>query len=192
MGSAGDSQTYEAMKQDEPDQRLVVEAKAGSRDSLGRLLRRYETRVRRAVWGVLRNAEDVEDCLQETHARVTASIHTFRDHAPFGPWIRRVAINTAISALRRARGRGAVALPSEVTATECGPAEQLIAAQLARHAHAALATLPASHRQVLELRLIRGLPHSEIAEILRVPSSSARVLYVRALQRLRKAVRGAG
>lgn len=176
------------MKQDETDQRLVRAAKAGSSIALGRLLQRYETRVRSAVRGVLRNAEDIEDCLQETSARVTASLHTFRNHAPFGPWIRRVAVNVAISALRRGRGRGTVALPAEVTAQNSGPEDLLATSQLAQRVRSALAALPAPHRRVLELRLIRGLSHSEIAEILRVPKSSARVLFVRALQRLRKAL----
>ncbi len=187
--SAARSQTYRAMKQpDDLDQRLMRAAKSGSRVALGMLLSRHEPRMRSAVRGMLRNAEDVEDCLQETNMRVTTSLQTFRDHAPFGPWVRRIAVNVAISALRRTKGRAAVALPPELTAPGAGPASQLVLSQSAERVRLALAAVSGPHRRVLELRLIRGLSHSEIAEILRLPTSSARVLFVRAVQSLRRVV----
>ena len=65
---------------------------------------------------------------------------------------------------------------------------RLINAELAGRVSTALATLPPRHRRVLELRLVQGRSHTEIAEILDVPPSSARVLFVRAIEQLRKVV----
>ena len=175
------------MKQpDDSDQLLVHRAQAGSKEALGVLLQRHEPQLRRVVGRMLRRTEDVQDALQETSVRVTAALASFRANAPFGPWVRRIATNVTLSTLRRNRPRETAVLSGDLPSGGSDPAQGLIQAEQSEQLQHLLGRLPTNHRRILELRLVTGLTNSEIAELMKVPQSSVRVMFGRAVEQLRK------
>ena len=65
------------------------------------LLNRYQLVLRRVSRMYADSPEDREDLFQETVYQLWRSYPTFRGESSTGTWVYRVALNTAISALRR-------------------------------------------------------------------------------------------
>ena len=113
-------------------------------------------RAYRAAWLVLRDRQAAEDAVQEAFLRVWR----FRGSLPAGdairPWLYRVVVNTAISALRHERLRSEREVLAEPVACAGDPVDALVIAD-------ALAELPEHLRIPIVLRYWVGLSEKEIA-----------------------------
>jgi RNA polymerase sigma-70 factor (sigma-E family) len=113
---------------------------------------------------VVGDVHEAEDVVQEAFAR--ASLHWSRVrgyHAP-DAWVRRVALNYALSGLRRARYR-------RRTVERLAQVDQAVPAATAEVVDmvAALRQLPPRQREVLVLYYVVELPVEEIGRHLRLP-----------------------
>ena len=113
---------------------------------------------------VVGDVHEAEDVVQEAFAR--ASLHWSRVrgyHAPEA-WVRRVALNYALSGLRRARSRRLVVerlgRPAEAVPAASAEVVDMVAA---------LRQLPLRQREVLVLYYVVELPVEEIGRQLRLP-----------------------
>jgi RNA polymerase sigma-70 factor (ECF subfamily) len=173
---------------------------SGPRDRAERLAALFRSEQRR-VWGLAYrltgSAEDADDVVQDTFARLVA-------HPPetqiedLGPWLRRVATNLGIDALRRRRHRSYRGpwLPSPVETSQAdwldahvsespdaerryGLLESVTFAFLL-----ALEALGPRQRAVLLLRDVLGYSARETAELIGASEGNVRVLHLRARQAL--------
>jgi RNA polymerase sigma-70 factor, ECF subfamily len=94
------------------DRVLIVNARAGSRNAFGELVRRHSRRVFGMSLKMLRNREDAEDNLQNAFCKAYGKIRQFEGNSKFSTWLLRVAINEALMTLRK-RGPGEVAIPAD-------------------------------------------------------------------------------
>ncbi len=74
---------------------------AGEEQEFLEVLNRYQPVLRRVSRMYADSPEEREDLLQETIYQLWRSYPTFRGESSHGTWVYRVALNTAISALRR-------------------------------------------------------------------------------------------
>ena len=130
----------------------------GQRDDdelVARLLEEHD-RAYRAAWLVLRDRQLAEDAVQEAFLRVWR----FRGFLPEGdairPWLYRVVVNTAISALRTERLRTEREPLADSRPEGDDPLDALVVAD-------ALANLPEQLRIPVVLRYWVGLTEKEIA-----------------------------
>ncbi len=133
--------------------------------------------VVRTVFLILHDAGRAEEIAQE--AFTTLFVHWRRVSKYERPdaWVRKVAIRLAIRGVRRDRRRAAL----EVGAHEDRPFHQTVPdADLAR----AIASLPAMQRACVVLCYFEDRPTEEVADILRIAESTARVHLTRARKRL--------
>jgi RNA polymerase sigma-70 factor, ECF subfamily len=86
---------------------VVVEERPEGFDphSFDSLVRNYETRLLRVVYRIPGQREDAEDVVQETFLRVYEKFGQFKGKSQFSSWVTRIAINQALTCLRK-RGRG--------------------------------------------------------------------------------------
>jgi RNA polymerase sigma-70 factor, ECF subfamily len=118
---------------------------------------------------VVGDVHEAEDAVQEAFAR--ASLHWSRVrgyHAPEA-WVRRVALNYALSGLRRARSRRRI-LERLGRPPESVPAASAEVVDMV----AALRQLPPRQREVLVLFYVVELPVEEIGRQLRLPSGTVK------------------
>jgi RNA polymerase sigma-70 factor (ECF subfamily) len=126
-----------------------------------------------AYW-ILQNREEAEDAVQDAYVRA------FRAFAAFSgdgarPWLLAIVRNVAYSTLdARRRARSVVVLGEDVrqigemqdvASTEPSPEALVIAQGEGRRLHAALAALPAIHRDIVVLREMENLSYAEIAQV---------------------------
>jgi RNA polymerase sigma-70 factor, ECF subfamily len=85
------------------DTALVTAAKSGDQTAFAQLWERHSNKVFRRIYRITGNKDDAEDVLQEAWMKAYAHLKTFAGRASFSTWITRIAINSALMALRRKR-----------------------------------------------------------------------------------------
>lgn len=166
-------------------------AQAGDGAAYEALLRLLLPAVRRFVLRAVRDPADAEDITQIVLLSIHRARHTWRPERPFAPWWRAIARNAAIDALRsrtrrRAREIDLDDVPEPVAPVEPAPGEAALDPALA----AALASLPPSQREALELVHGRDLSVAEAAAQLGVTSGALKVRAHRGIAALRRLLGG--
>jgi RNA polymerase sigma-70 factor, ECF subfamily len=82
---------------------LVTAAKSGDHMAFAQLWELHSSNVFRTVYRITRNRDDAEDVLQETWMKAYSHLKSFDGRARLSTWVTRIAINSALMALRRKR-----------------------------------------------------------------------------------------
>jgi RNA polymerase sigma-70 factor (ECF subfamily) len=168
-------------------------ARNGDPEAFGRLVLLNE----RAAFGLclrlLRDPEEARDAAQEAFVRAYEALPGYDVALSFTPWLLRIARNHCLDLLRR--GRAAPALvrvdPQEVAKLERpdptaqSPHDVAVGSETQVRLEAAIARLPADHREALLLFHREQLSYREIAAVLEVPMGTVMTWLHRARQRLR-------
>ena len=77
------------------DEGLVEAAKAGDREAIDILIRRYQVRMFNFARTLTGNDEDAEDLAQETFVRAFRALQRFRGESSFKNWLYTIATNVA-------------------------------------------------------------------------------------------------
>ncbi len=128
-----------------------------------------------------------EDQAQEAFLRGHDRLETFKLEKPFGPWIRTVAANLCLNALK-ARGPYQHELEEERAlasdATWEDPEDRRQQRELGEWVRRAILKLPPHYRAVIELRHYGEMSYKEIGQALNLPLSDVRSHLYRARQAL--------
>lgn len=149
------------------------------------LFRRYQTMVWRVCYSYMRNQQDAEDLTQEVFFKVYRSLHQFEGRSSFKTWLYRVAINTCQNEIRHRNRRPQEAETELETIAEIIPSDQSIEkAYQARYRQEllaeALSGLDSGVSEVLYMKDMEERPYNEIAELLDIGVSAAKMRVQRA------------
>ena len=157
------------------------------------LFRRHYQMVWRVCFGIIRNQEEAEDLTQEVFFKVYRSLKGFKGDSAFKTWLYRIAVNTTYNEIRRRKRRPQ--LQDEHDFMEWG--ERLPAGFSAEKAVeqrwqmdqlvAALASVRPEEVELIQLKDVEQRSYAEIAEILEISLSAAKMR----VQRARLAVQAA-
>ena len=137
----------------------------------------------RVVW----NRDDAEDIAQATFVKAFLRLHQVADQDKVRPWLLQVAYREAITVLRRRRDVPVDPLDLPVEASEArGPEEVAIAKEMAAHISRALMAMDEDERVAVVLRDVEELSMREVAEVLGVGLSAAKMRVHRGRQSLRR------
>jgi RNA polymerase sigma-70 factor (ECF subfamily) len=190
---------------DAPERQAALDAaRRGDAQSLGKLLDSYRPYVRVVVHALrdprLRGKVDDSDLIQDALLEAHRGFAAFRGEttAEFAVWLRRIIVRTAGKAQRHFAGTGKRdpdrERPTDDLANLVADSDRSPSASAIRHEEAArmavaLARLPEDMQQVLLGRHVDGLSHAALAERLGRTEQAVRMLYVRAVRRLREEYR---
>lgn len=174
------------------DVALVRRMAAGDEQALGALYDRWHPVVHGVVSRLLRQADDVEDVVEETFWQAWRQASRFDlARGAVQTWLLTIARSRALDRVRALRRRreepleGDDGQPVIQPAAEGDPALDAEASERRRMVVAALAGLPAEQREALELGYFGGLSQSEIAERTGQPLGTVKTRMRLALQKLR-------
>ena len=173
------------------DAMLVMRARAGDGDAVRELVRRHLRLAHTVARAILGNAADADDACQDAFVAVLARLEQCEPAHRFRPWLIQSVRNRAISIRRRQLVRRAEVLGTgsgEVDAPAPAADDPLAAAEradLRGRLAAAMAMLPAAHREALVLHDVEGWTHDEIAAHLGIPAGTSRSHLFLARRRLR-------
>jgi RNA polymerase sigma-70 factor (ECF subfamily) len=147
----------------------------------------YRIRVFRAIAGLVFDDAAAEDLTQETFERAWRSRASYRGgEAEVGAWLYRIAMNTAMSWLRRQRL--ARLLPMRLFFGADAGTDSMELVENRQLADVALASLSPKLRAVVVLTYYSGLTRQEVASALGVPAGTVASRLVYAQQVMRAAL----
>lgn len=178
---------------------LVKKAQAGDYAAFEELVTRHSGKTYALALGMLRNASDAEEVVQDTFLNVFTHLSTFRGDSAFTSWLYRVAANNALMKLRKRRREPVDSIETMLPSFHedghhthmpgvwaARSADKLVDdKELAAILEGALGRLPEQYRVVLLMRDVDGLTNEEISDVmgLSIPAVKSR------LHRARLAVR---
>jgi len=165
---------------------------AGDDQALGALYDRWQSVVHGVVARMLRQADDVEDVVEETFWQAWRQASRFdRSRGAVQTWLLTIARSRALDrvrALRRRREEPLEGDDGQVVVQQAAEGDPGLDAEISERRRlvvAALSGLPAEQREALELGYFGGLSQSEIAERTRQPLGTVKTRMRLALQKLR-------
>jgi RNA polymerase sigma-70 factor (ECF subfamily) len=123
--------------------------------------------------------------LQEIFAKAYHALPRFKGKSSFCTWIYQIATNMTLNFLKKRKRRSGLSLndmdslvhqdPALVdTAHEANPERQSNINELQKRLNEAMQRLSDSHRTVVTLFDIQGMPHGEIGKVLKVSEGTVR------------------
>lgn len=162
---------------------LIRQAADGDARAIRSLYDRFAPRVYAVVRRIAGDDEAAQDYAQEAWIRAVRALPTFRGDARFSTWLHRIAVNSALQALRRneARRKREAPFPDQVPVGPRG-GDTLLQRRLER----ALDALPEGMRRVLILHDVEGYTHEEIGDVLGVTSGTSKSQLFKARAKMRE------
>lgn len=175
------------------DAEVVRRVVDGDRALFEVLMRRHNKRVYRAIRGILRNEEEVEDTMQQAYLLAYAHLEEFAGASSFSTWLTRIAINEAFARLRKA---GRLSLVDEIPdyaedimrSPPQSPEDRAVARESMRFLESAIDKLPPLYRTAFMLREVEQLSTTETSESLGITEEAVKVRLHRARLALREAL----
>jgi RNA polymerase sigma-70 factor (ECF subfamily) len=188
---------------------LLAACRAGDSDAANRLLRHYEPWLRLLARQQFESRFaakfDPSDIVQQTMLEAVKAFPQFRGAtgAEFAAWLRQILSRALAHEIRRYAGTQKRDLDRErsldetldeasqrlgdmLPASGTSPSQRVIRAEQQVRLAAVLERLPDDYREVIVLRHLEGLSHDEIAARMGRNPGAVRMLWVRALAKLRE------
>jgi RNA polymerase sigma-70 factor (ECF subfamily) len=174
------------METPEPtDEQLVASTQAGDARAFDQLVVRFSPRLYGLVYNMTSSHEDTNDLLQEVFAKAYRSIKGFQGKSSFYTWMHTIAVNMTINFLKKRNRRKTMSLddvdngilndPDFIAATSNGdPSHSANLGELQKKLNESMMKLSHDHRAVVTMFDIQGMPHAEIAKILKVSEGTVR------------------
>jgi RNA polymerase sigma factor (sigma-70 family) len=167
----------ERRREADTDWSVVQRVQGGEVAAFDQLIRKYRERVYGVVYNLTANREDAADLTQDAFIKAFQSIHRFQGQASFFTWLYRIAVNSTLTHLRKARLRTFFSFEkineedknAEILALltdKTGGDRELFVKELQEKLNEAMQKLSIKHRTVVTLFEIDGLSHEEIAEVM--------------------------
>ncbi len=163
------------------DDLTLARARRGDLDACERIYRQFHRAVFTVTVRVVNCRELAQDVTQDAFITAFRRLDQFRGDAPFWGWLRRLAVNHAISALRKAPKADLVTFEDYRASTE-GEQDGI---GRALDLDEALARLDDDDRLIVWLHDVEGYRHSEIAAVFGKTESFSKTRLSRARQQLR-------
>jgi RNA polymerase sigma-70 factor, ECF subfamily len=161
--------------------KLLERARSGDHDAFGEIVRMHESMVYSIALHALRDRAAADELAQEVFLRLFRSLHQIESAPHLLHWLRRVATNRCIDAIRSRRDMVALDAVHE-TAAEVRDRDALLEERL----QSAVSSLPEQQRLAIVLRYQEEMDAAEISEALGIPVNTIRSHLQRGLAALRK------
>jgi len=151
------------------------------------LMHRHGSRIRALARRFASTPEEAEDLAQDAMLKVFFELPRFRGDAAFTTWLWRLTANACIDQQRRAATHANTHSLDDGDAVEqlIDPVDPVAATEARIDSERLLAALTPEDRLLVLLRLLVGLEFQEIAEVMNLGLSAAKMRYTRTIERLR-------
>ena len=173
------------------DEKLKWQFKCGSPQALGRIYEKYVDTLLTLAMGLLNDAAEAEDVVQDVFVSFAKSANGFTLRGNLRAYLTTAVVNRVRDRIRRQRKRpipreAEAPVPSEAR----GPEEQLVFSEYAGRLSTALEQLPQEQREAIVLRLKANMKFKDIARLQGTSVNTALGRYRYGLQKLRSCLNG--
>jgi RNA polymerase sigma-70 factor (ECF subfamily) len=150
---------------------LIEGCRAGNREALNELVKRYHTAVLRVCVSLI-GSRDVDDLVQDIFIKILRRFEAFEGRSSIFTWMYEITVNHCRDELRRRKRRrwfSLQSLPAETVeqfaSDEASASDRLEADERRAHLRSALNGLEPKYRELIVLRDLEELSYEEIAKI---------------------------
>lgn len=166
---------------------LLQQCKKNDRKAQMKLYQLYASMVYQVSYGIVKREDEAKDICQETFIEAYKKIIEKDFEYSFGSWLKRVAINKSLNSIRTKKKLFFEEIEDLQEDVEEETEDHNISFETIKKE---LNLLDEKYRIVIQLYLIEGLKHKEIAEMLQLPENTIRAQYVRGKRILKKKLNG--
>ncbi len=178
--------------------RIMRAVSEGSEEALSELMVRWRHLIDSLAYQILGDRAAADDVVQEAFLLIWNERKQYDPRRPAWPWVAKVVRNLCHQHWRRRRVRRTDRLPSDLSLEYAGyvhhpqsaPDARSERAELVELAREQIYQLPPLWREVLQLSVFEQKTEDEIARLLGIPKGTVKSRKHRALERIRKRMRG--
>lgn len=171
----------------EEETQLLDAARRGDTEAFALLVKQFDRKIFRLALRITGNQEDASDALQEAFMKAYANLKTFHGDSRFYTWLARIAVNEALTKLRKRLAHKQVSLDDDNVVTQeiadfCDNPEQCyVKTEVREIVQEAIQTLTPALRTVLLLQYLEDFTSEQIAQRLglSVPAVKSRLMRAR-------------
>ena len=176
------------------DSQLIDRTLAGDEAAFAALVEKYQKRIYRVAFAILRHEADADIVTQDTFVQAYMHLREFEGRSELETWLTRIAINRSRDLLRSRRwislsaDNGESDGPSVLEPVDNRPdaERQAMGRQLAGLVERAVAGLSAQQRTIFRLRHYEEMSLEKIAEVMGLRPGTVRAHLFRAVHKIRK------
>jgi RNA polymerase sigma-70 factor, ECF subfamily len=169
------------------DHQVVDRVRAGDTALYEIIMRRYNQRLYRVTYAILRDDAEAEDVIQDAYVRAYQHLDQFAGYAPFSIWLTRIAVHEALRRLqirKRSQQFDDIEHDEEspmngaettIPETSLDPEQRASNAELGQLLEQAVLELPEQYRTVIMLRDVEELSTAETAAALELTEQNVKV-----------------
>jgi RNA polymerase sigma-70 factor, ECF subfamily len=187
IGESSPLLAQRTVQETEGERELMRRSCAGDQEAFAVLVRTHQRRAFLLAFGMLNNAEEACEVVQEAFLAAWQGLHTVREEARFSPWFARVVYQGCLRTLeqRRRAIRDLEAAPApDKQRGDLEASQELQSLVTARERQQtiqqAIQELPGKYRAVLILRHLQHRTYEEIAQVLNLPVGTTKTQVFRA------------
>lgn len=154
-------------------------------DSFEDVYNKYFPRIYSFIFNLCHDSALSEEITQEAFYRAYVAFDRYNGTCDIFTWLAAIAKNTYFNYLRKNKIRPVGLEEADGQSTETAE-DEVFKAFESQQVQLAVKNLPKKYRDVVFLRIYAELPYSEIASYLGICESSAKVIFHRAKEMLRK------
>lgn len=144
----------------------------------------YNTSLR-----ILKDEHLAEDVMQDAFLKAFQKIHLYNNQSSFGVWLKRIVINESINTLKKTNKEFFTDQDYSHELVEEDPQDFEWSSHQIKQIKFCLMNLSDRYRTILSLILLEGYDLEEASEIMNVSYGNARVLFMRAKNKLKQLVK---
>jgi RNA polymerase sigma-70 factor (ECF subfamily) len=168
----------------ESDATLIARSAAGDQEAFAVLVERHYEPCWRFARRMLGDDADAADALHDSFLRARAALPRYKEQDNFRAWLFRILTNQCRTAALATRRREHRFVAGDAVLDELPSNAQAVADDLGLHE--AIAALAPEAREALLLKHGQGFEYREIAEMLGISESAAKMRVSRACQAVRE------
>jgi RNA polymerase sigma-70 factor (ECF subfamily) len=165
---------------------LLEGCKGGDQKAQFQIYKLYYKAMYNTSLRIVNDTMEAEDIMQESFLSAFEKIDTYSGMVSFGAWLKKIVINRSLDALSKKKAVFED-IESHVGIKDNSHEESARNEEIdvrVEEVKEAIERLPDGYRVILSLYLLEGYDHDEIAEILKISSSTSRSQLSRAKQKL--------
>jgi len=143
----------------------------------------YYKSMYNTAFRMVHHSAEAEDCMQEAFLKAFTKIESYQNEVSFGAWLKRIVVNTCLDKLRQRKFELTPddKLPDQMDDSAEIDCDENISVDCIKRC---IEMLPETYRIIINLFLMEGYDHEEIAEILNISNAASRTQLHRAKQKL--------
>jgi RNA polymerase sigma-70 factor (ECF subfamily) len=168
----------------------LEQARAGNKESFGKLIEAYQGPVFNLAYRMLSNADEAEQAAQEALSRAWTRLDSYNPQHKFSTWLLSITSNYCIDLIRKRRKQllsidGPLPPHPALTSEQAsGPEAQAVEGEQQLVVQSLLETLPEEYREAVVLRYWYDMSYDEIAVVMETSVSAIKSRLFRARRQL--------